>query len=163
MKPGNKTSIFTKTNPWQPNCGWRWVALKIWNSLPPVDVGDMPPLTHYSCLCSGQPSMWCFLFFATVLRLPNPPRERPCLNTCLVSTERPQLGPQWHIHTCRGRTPWECFLGGGHNSASPSRPTDFLASVFDTDGWVFFWGGRLWDLDIVVDWGFKKNHKYLVL
>lgn len=56
------------------------------------------------CLCSGQPSMWCFLFLTTVLRLPNPLRGRPCPNT-RQSLQRGHCSAPVYTRTNSHRTP----------------------------------------------------------
>ncbi len=82
--------------------------------------------THYYCLCSGQPSMWCFLFLTTVLRLPNPLRGRLCLNTRLSLQRGHGSVPIYkHIDTHTG-PPGNVW---GHGPASPSGLTDLLALV----------------------------------
>lgn len=69
--------------------------------------------------------MSCFLFFATVLRLSNPLRGRPCLNTRLSLHTVHSSAPPTLTYTQGGR-PGNVW---GQGPVSPSGLTDWLARV----------------------------------
>lgn len=79
--------------------------------------------------------MSCFLFFATVLRLSNPMRGRPCLNTRLSLHRVHSSAPLTLTYTQGGR-PGNVW---GQGPVSPSVLTDWLARVrYLRAIWVFF-------------------------